>query len=352
MIFKLKESLPVWFSKLFFFLFLLHSPLFSQFAGYSQAESGSYNAALFSNGTGLRDPMANLSGNPAFLVSHGKNLAEVGGMGMTARQTPGPIVLNGGGFYQISESLGIGVRFKPVYTRFFPADERLINYTGQTVLSYKVHGSIFLGAGLGPTVSTRLGGYSTYSWNAFASIGIFFKKITLGLLAESPGGNRFNNYLGTESLKERYPEKISLGMQYDVHPSIFLYGELVRTFWERAMFSQNGLEEKPPFPIRTTYSGSFGFGYHVLQGLDVLLGVSKLYHAANNGSLDPVYGLSAGIKSEILPSVFGAGLLGSLYMQRTGIRKTLEAYEPETRFGFQIQSQFEIAKSDITMPKN
>ncbi len=335
------------FSKFLFLLFLLPTHLFSQFAGYSQAESGSYNAALFSNGAGLRDPMANLSGNPAFLVSHGKNLAEAGGMGISAEKALGPVIFNGGGFYRITESFGVGVRFKPVYTRFFPSDERLINYTGQTVLSYKFNDSIFLGAGLGPSVSTRPGGYSTYSLNAFASIGILFEKISLGMVAESPGTNQFSQYLGTDTLKERYPEKISLGIQYDLNQSFFIYGEMVRTFWERAMFSQNGLEEKPPFPVSSSYSGTFGTGYHILPSLDFLMALSKFYNATSNGALDPVYGLSAGIKSEILPSVFGAGVLGSLYLQRTGIRKTLESYEPETRLGFQIQTQFEIAKSDI-----
>jgi hypothetical protein len=333
-----------------FLTFLLPISLLAQFSGYSPAESSAYNAALFSNGAGLKDPMSNLAGNSAFLISHNKHITEAGGASVRSQQAIGPIVLNGGGFYSLSESFGIGLRLKPVYTKFFPSDERLINYTGQAFLSYKFAEIFYLGLNVGPTVSNRPGGFSSYSWNVSGSAGIIYQKLTLGIVLESPGANRFDNYLGTETLKERYPEKLSLGIQYDFSKSVFLYGELVRTFWERAMFLQNGLEEKPPFPVRTNYSGSIGVGIHIFENFDVLLGMSKFANATEKGSLDPLYGASIGLKSEILPSVFGKGLFGSLYLQRSGIRKTIEPYEEETRFGFQVQAQYETMKQDINPP--
>jgi long-subunit fatty acid transport protein len=334
------------------FLLLLFFPvtLNAQFSGYSQADSSSYNAALFSNGAGLRDPLSNLAGNPAFLISHGKNLTEAGGASLVSQQTFGPILFNGGGFYSVSESFGFGLRLKPVYTKFFPADERLVNYAGQAFLSYKLSEIFYLGFGVGPTVSNRPGGFSSYSWNVFGSLGIIYRAFTFGLVIESPGSNRFNNYLGSETLKERYPEKISVGVQYQILPQLFLYSELVRTFWERAVFSQNGLEEKPPFPVNTSYTGNIGLGYRLVEQLDILFGFSQLANPARNGSLDPLHGVSLGLKGQIFPSVFGPGVFGSLYVQRIGISKTKEPFEEETRFGFQFQMQYDVRKDDINMP--
>ncbi len=340
------NSIPKILLVLFPHLFFSGS-LYSQFSGYTQAESSSYNAALFSNGTGIRDSMSNIHGNPAFLMSYGKHLLESGATTLQSQNAVGPIILNGGGFYQLTESLGMGIRLKPVYSRLFPADERLVNYTGQAVLSYKINEIFYLGAGVGPTVSNRPGGYSSYSWNLMGSVGMKLPGIHMGLTAESPGANRFQTYLGSEVLKERYPDRISFGIQFEVGQWGFLYGEIVRMFWERAVFSQNGLEEKPPFPIRTSYSGSIGFCYHILSNFDMLFGFTKFSNPNSNGSLDPVYGLSAGLKSELFPSVFGPGIFGSLYVQRTGIRKTIEPYEPETRFGFQLQVQYDTKKDDI-----
>jgi hypothetical protein len=333
-----------------FLLILFGSPLVAQFSGYTPAESSSYNAGLFSSGVGLRDSSANLSGNPAFLATHGKNIVEAGGSSMQARNALGPVILNGGGYLTISENLGVGVRFKPVYTKFFPSDQRLVNYAGQAFLSYKLGEIFYFGLGVGPSVSVRPGGFSSYSWNVFGSLGVIYKAFTVGMLLESPGTNRFSNYLETETLKERYPERLALGLQYDVSKDFFLYGEIVRIFWERAVFSQNGLEEKPPFPVRTSMSGSIGVGYHISDTLDLLFGISKFANATEKGALDPLYGVSAGLKSEILPSVFGKGIFGSVYLQRSGIRRTIESYEEETRFGFQIHVRMDASKNDITPP--
>jgi len=342
----------------FFLVFLIFfaskaSNLSAQFVGYTDAPSSAYASGLFSQGVGIRDLNANLNGNPAFLSYHKQHIVEAGVHGAQSKQTTSNALLYGGGYYAISESFGIGARIKPVISRFNPAEERIFNYTGQLVLSYMVTEWMYLGFGIGPSVTNRIGGYSNYSLNVFGSMGFIYKSFTLGILAESPGANSFEVYLGSEKLKEKYPEKLSIGLQYDINSTFFFYTELQRTFWERITFSLNGLDENPNFLPKNSISGSFGGGIHILKNTNLLMGVTRFANALANGSLDPVYGASIGFKTEIFPSLFGEGLFGSFYVQRTKIRKTIEPYDAETRFGFQFTSQFNVmTKAEENMPKN
>ncbi|TGN18621.1 hypothetical protein [Leptospira idonii] len=331
------------------------SPVFAQFAGYQPAESSAYNSGLFSQGAGLRHEMSNLSGNHSFLISHKTNSVEAGFGLSSSGKTTSAILLNGGGFYKFSENWGVGVRFKPVYNRFFPGEERLINYAMNGILSYKVSENIYLGLGVGPAVSNRPGGFSSYSWNVSGSVGIILGNLNIGLVAESPGVYRFENYLGSEKLKERLPEKAVLGAQYRIHPAFFLYGEFGRVFWERAMFSQNGLEERPGFRVRASYTGSIGAGFSPWNNnVQILAGIGTFANPTSIGILDPVYGASLGINGEVLPSILGKGYFAGVYLQRTGINQPKEYYERETRVGFQFYSRWgdEASEETSPLPKN
>ncbi len=344
------------FKFIFFVLILVwtslpFSQLFAQFSGYQLSEGSAYNSALSSQGIGLNDSASNLTGNPAFFAFHGKHIIEAGAAGSRANSATGPVLLNGGGYYQFTPALGMGIRFKPIYHRFFPSDERFVNYTGQAIVTYKLNELFSMGFALGPSVSNRPGGFSSYSWNATGMFAFHWESLSIGVVLESPGANRFEAYLGTESLKERYPERASIGIKYELTSALFIYGELHRLFWERSMFSQNGLEERPGFPVRTMYNGSLGIGYKIMETTDLLFGGKKDANPTTSGVLDPVYGVSVGIKNEIFPSVFGKGLYGSIYLQRTGVFKPNEPFVPETSLGFQVHSVFDRQIENPVPPK-
>ena len=331
---------------LFLFLFLILSgfsrfSLFAQFSGYTSSESSAYNAGLFSIGAGLRHQMSNLYGNTSFLMNSKTNFVDANLGTSQSRGSSSSFLLGGGGFYRLGEKWGVGIRFKPIYNRFFEADNRMENYALSGIVSYELTEYLYLGVNLGPTMSNRPGGYSSYSWNLSVSVGLILGKWNFGWIAESPGLYRFENYLGSEKLKERLPERMSVGAQYQINSEFFLYGELVRTFWERAMFSQNGIEEKPPFLLRDSYTGSLGIGYLPFPKLSLLTGITSIAYPSEEGVLYKSLGASIGASGEILPSVIGNGFWGGVYLQQTGLTGMISPYARETKVGFQFTYAWE-----------
>lgn len=293
--------------------------------------------------------MSNLYGNTSFLMNTKTNFTDVGIGAAQNRGDSSAFLFSGGGFYRLGEKWGVGVRLKPVYNRYFESDARMQNYALSGIVSYELTDSLYLGVNLGPSVSNRPGGYSSYSWNLSVSLGMIWGKWNFGVIAESPGVYRFENYLASEKLKEKLPERISAGAQYQINTEFFLYGELVRTFWERAMFSQNGLEEKPGFPLRDSYTGSLGIGYLPFPKLSLLTGVTSIAYPTEEGMLYKSLGMSIGASGEILPSVLGNGFWGGVYIQQTGLTGMVSPYAKETRLGFQFTYAWdpEAEKEDI-----
>ncbi|GBF49158.1 hypothetical protein LPTSP4_06680 [Leptospira ryugenii] len=312
------------------------SPIKAQFSGYEENVSSGLGAGLYSEGVGLRNALANSSGNPALLAYNKSSLVSFGLLANQQKQSNLAYQFNGSAYYQWNASMGFGVRARPMYSRSFPTEEKLQAYQGQVFLSYALNDSIFLSFGIGPSLASRVGGISSYSLSAYASVGIVYDKFTFGISLESPGSFRMDSFLGSERLRERLPERVSLGVQYDLNEYVFLYSELRRVIWERAYFRLNGIEEKPDYPSLTMFTGSFGLGWKYSSSSQILFGLANNTRATQSSGLQKMYGASIGYATELFPDAFGKGIFFNCFFQQNQIRGSEPPIEVERTLGLQL----------------
>ncbi|EOQ88069.1 hypothetical protein LEP1GSC202_3094 [Leptospira yanagawae serovar Saopaulo str. Sao Paulo = ATCC 700523] len=313
------------------------SSIFAQISGFDVTYPSAYLLGLSSQGVVSNNQMGSLYGNTAFLSYQSKHILDVSVNGSHANGKISPLYLSGAGYYSFSESLGFGLRGKPVYLRSFPSDERYSNYAFQTFANWKLNPYISFGLQIGPSVSGRLGGYSSYSWNVSISTAIQYENFRFGFLFESPGKYRFDEYLGSERLKEKLPERALVGFGYLWSDWIFLQLELSRKFYEQTSVSLNNSNQYIAYPIRTMYSGNVSLAIGKPEGFQFLTGVGKEIRMETE--LRGFYTASLGVAGSLFPNWFGEGYLYAVSIQRSGI-SVPEREGAETRMAAQLQVQF------------
>ncbi|TGL37343.1 hypothetical protein [Leptospira perdikensis] len=312
--------------------------LWAQVSGYESAYPSAYLLGLSSSGVVTKNSMGSIYGNTAFLSNQTKHIVDAGVNGSYANPKVSPLYLSGALYFSYSDSLGFGFRGKPVFLRSFPADERFSNYAFQGFVSWKWNEYLSFALNLGPGISGRIGGYSSYSWNLSASTAIQYGNFRMGLILESPGSYRFDKYLGSEKLKERLPERLLVGVGYKITESIDLQMEIHRTFFERSQISVNGGDNSFHYPIRTMYAGNVGLAIGKIESFQVLTGFGREFRA--DSALRGFYTASIGIAGSFFPSELGEGYLYSVSLQRSGL-SVPEREGAETRAAAQIQIQFQ-----------
>lgn len=334
MIFKRKYF---WAISLFLIWLFPIRPISAQISGYDVAYPSAYLLGLSSQGVVSQNPMASLYGNTAFLSYQSKHMMDVSLNGSHANGKFSPLYISGAGYYSFSESFGFGVRGKPVYLRSFPTDERYSNYAFQTFANWKLNPYISFALQIGPSVSGRLGGYSSYSWNVSLSTAIQYENFRLGIILESPGKYRFDEYLGSERLKEKLPERALVGFGYQWNDWIFVQAEFSRKFYERTSVNFNQSNEYIAYPIRTMYSGNFSLAIGKMESFQFLTGVGR--EIRMDTELRGFYTASLGIAGALFPDWFGEGYFYALSLQRSGL-SVPEREGAETRVATQLQLQF------------
>lgn len=335
MIFKRKWYFPV------IGLFLSTSfcgSLLAQVSGYESAYPSAYLLGLSSSGVVSSHSLGSIYGNTAFLSNQSKHILDGGVSSSYANPKFSPLYLSGAAYYSYSDSLGFGFRGKPVFLRSFPSDERFSNYAFQGFLNWKWNENLSFGLQLGPGVSGRIGGYSSYSWNASASAAFQYGDFRFGVILESPGTYRFDKYLKTEKLKERLPERLLVGFGYKINDWLDLQVEGNRTFFERSHISMNGKDQSFQYPIHTMYAGNIGLAIGKIESFQIITGLGKEFRAEN--SLRGFYTASLGLAGSIFPKEWGEGYLFALSIQKSGISVPTRD-GAETRIAFQIQAQFQ-----------
>lgn len=312
--------------------------LFAQVAGYESAYPSAYLLGLSSTGVVTTNPMGSIYGNTAFLSNQPKHILDGGVNGSYANPKTSPLYLSGAMYFSYSESLGFGFRGKPVFLRSFPTDERFSNYAFQGFVNWKWNEHLSFALHLGPGVSGRIGGYSSYSWNLSASTALQYGNFRLGMILESPGTYRFDKYLGSEKLKERLPERILVGLGYKITESIDLQLEGNRTFFERSHTSLNGGNQSFEYPVRTMYAGNIGLAIGKIESFQLITGFGREFRA--DSVLKGFYTASLGIAGSIFPKELGEGYLYAFSLQRSGL-SVPERDGAETRAALQIQIQFQ-----------
>ncbi|TGL90460.1 hypothetical protein EHQ68_03235 [Leptospira congkakensis] len=312
--------------------------LSAQISGYESAYPSAYLLGLSSTGVVTQNPMGSLYGNTAFLTNQSKHLLDAGVNASYANPKISPLYLTGALYFSYSDSLGFGFRGKPIFLRSFPAVERFSNYAFQGFVSWKWNEHLSFALNLGPGVSGRLGGYSSYSWNVSASTAIQYGDFRFGVILESPGSYRFDKYLGSENLKERLPERLLVGVGYKITELIDLQVEGNRTFFEKSHLSLNGANNSFSYPIRTMYAGNVSLVIGKIESFQFLTGIGREFRA--DSSLRGFYTGSLGIAGSIFPKELGEGYLYSVSIQRSGL-SVPERDGAETRAAAQIQIQFQ-----------
>ncbi|XDD44824.1 hypothetical protein AB3N60_08780 [Leptospira sp. WS39.C2] len=334
MIFKSKWYLAFLLSSICFFPIF---PLVAQISGYDVAFPSAYLLGLSSQGVVTTNPMGSLYGNTAFLSNQSKHIIDVSANSSYANPDISPVYISGAGYISFSESIGFGIRGKPVYLRSFPSDERFSNYTFQAFVNWKLNPYITFALHLGPGVSGRLGGYSSYSWNVSFSTAIQYENFRLGILLESPGSYRFDEYLGSEKLKEKLPERAVLGFGYRWNDWLDFQLEGSRKFYEGTNVDLNHKSQYIPYPIRTMYSGNFSLAIGRIESIQLITGVGR--EIRMDRSLRGFYTASLGVAGSLFPTWFGEGYFYAVSFQRAGI-SVKESDGAETRGAVQLQFHF------------
>lgn len=312
-------------------------PLHAQISGYDVAYPSAYLLGLSSQGVVSSNPMASLYGNTAFLSYQSKHILDTSANASYANPNVSPLYLSGAGYLSFSESIGFGIRGKPVYLRSFPADERFSNYAFQAFVNWKLNPYVSIAIQVGPGVSGRLGGYSSYSWNVSVSTAIQYENFRFGILLESPGTYRFDEYLGSERLKEKLPERLMLGIGYKWNDWLELQLEGSRKFYENTSVDLNHKSQYIAYPVKTMYSGNIGLAIGKMESFQVLTGVGREIRMEQ--SLQGFYTVSLGVAGSFFPSWFGEGLYYAISLQRSGI-SVKEKDGGESRMAIQVQTQF------------
>ncbi|TGM54221.1 hypothetical protein EHQ91_04290 [Leptospira biflexa] len=312
-------------------------PIHAQISGYDVAFPSAYLLGLSSQGVVSTHAMGSIYGNTAFLSFQNKHILDVSSSGSYANPNLSPVYISGAGYVSFSESFGFGFRGKPVYLRSFPSDERYSNYAFQAFANWKLNPYISFALHLGPGVSGRLGGYSSYSWNVSLSTAIQYEQFRLGVLLESPGSYRYDQFLGSERLNEKLPERVLLGLGYKWNEWLEFQLEGSRKFYERTSVRLNESNQYIPYAVRTMYSGNFSIALGKIESIQLLTGVGR--EIRMDRTLRGFYTASIGIVGSLFPSWFGEGYFYALSVQRAGL-SVPEREGAETRMAFQLQFQF------------
>lgn len=322
---------------LFCFYILPQKPIEAQISGYDVAFPSAYLLGLSSQGAVSSESMGSVYGNTSFLSFQSKHLLDVAVNGGYANPNVSPLYISGAGYFSASESFGFGFRGKPVYLRSFPNEERFSNYAFQAFANWKVNKYLSFGIQVGPSVSGRLGGYSNYSWNVSLSSAFQYENFRLGLVLESPGTYRFEEYLGSTRLKERLPERMMVGIGYQWNDWFLIQLEGSRKFYERTSVDLNGRNQYIPYPIQTMYSGNLSLAIGKLSSVQLLTGVGREIRMER--SLRGFYTASLGVAGSLFPSWFGEGYFYAISVQRAGL-SVPEREGAETRMALQLQAVF------------
>jgi hypothetical protein len=231
------------------FPLLLTYPIFGQYAPFDTVPVHTIGAGLASEGIALRDPLLNLSSNPAFLAGTSSPILDTGVMlPFQGTQSAALKPSHFGGYYPLDNVSGIGVRGRNLFHSSFPSESKSTYFQTQVFYSRQFKDIFYYSLGLGPGVGFRGGEQSNLSLSPFVSLGLKYNKFTAGFSAQNPGGVfRYKSYRSADVLEERLPPTIGLGMSYDLTGNLQLYSELRRILYEKSSFTLNGDETKPKF---------------------------------------------------------------------------------------------------------
>ena len=239
------------FKKIIYLLFplFLTYPIFGQYAPFDTVPVHTIGAGLASEGIALRDPLLNLSSNPAFLAGTSSPILDTGVMlPFQGTQSAALKPSHFGGYYPLDSVSGLGVRGRNLFHSSFPSESKSTYFQTQVFYSRQFKDIFYYSLGVGPGVGFRGGEQSNLSLSPFVSLGLKYEKFTAGFSAQNPGGVfRYKSYRSADVLEERLPPTIGLGMSYDLTGNLQLYSELRRILYEKSSFTLNGDESKPKF---------------------------------------------------------------------------------------------------------
>lgn len=312
--------------EIFFLFFLWSSSLFAQVPGYSMSSPQSSSQALQSTGVTAATPDQALLGNPGFLSFQNSHNA-------TFSYKYGNFPLLGSGYYHNRNGKnGFGFSLKPYSERF--TDERQLSYVSSFFFTNRVTEKLAFSVGIGPSLAYRIPEYGSASLSPNIFLAFKSGSTQIGLGAESPGSFRFESYLGSDILRERLPERIQLGWKEEWGSKFFSNLEIQKVFWERAYFKRNDRENKVEGYNGTDgISVRFGLGLKITKEISFLTGFGSQMVPNGNGSMwNLARSWSLGVVGEILPSLVGNGIFGSVFYQRL----YLDSLYRESQAGFQL----------------
>lgn len=322
---------------------LIPQPLRAQYSGYEQAYPSAFLLGVGSYGVAVQDPMGSLYGNPNYLLQSSQTFLS-GSLPLTQSSgeypNPNPSV---SGFLPFGKSWGIGGRLKPLWQRNFPEEEKMSNYTGQVFVVYQVTDWLLASLAIGPSVVGRIGGYSSYSWNAKGFLTTLFRNGSFSLGFESPGSFRFSEYQGGSTLEERLPERAFAGVAYQITPWVEVILEGNRALLERSRFRLDGVEERPNPSIRAMGSQNLGLLLGKKDELRFLFGLGREIRASE--SWETFTTVSIGWSGSV-PS-WEDSFRYAISLQRFGWQRP-DREGAETRLGLQVQFYWTDVPNDQT----
>lgn len=208
---------------------------------HGQIYSNPVSMGSASQGVGMRNPVAQLYGNPAGLQQKEVSILDLSGYGSTqgtvhSSFNPGGI----GGYYSWNRNWGFYASYAPIYTNFFPGSERVHWNRGHIGFAYNITEELSISIGAGPSLVQRTKSFS--NWSASGNISLYYQDgpWSWGASLDVPGKVITEDYRGGDRLVETGPERLAIGIGYLTEDKLGLYGELRRTFWENSELLLNG----------------------------------------------------------------------------------------------------------------
>lgn len=136
------------------------------------------------------------------------------------------------------------MRIKSGFMGQFEAGTKLTHYESEIFYSYN-YGNFYLSLGIGPRLGFRGREQSKWTMGGFLGLGYKVDGWSLGIYASSPGKFSYDEYRGSDPLKEKLPEYVFFGLNKMISPNWNAYLEAGRFFYEKSYFRLSGSESKP-----------------------------------------------------------------------------------------------------------
>ncbi|MCB1192742.1 MAG: hypothetical protein H7A23_24390 [Leptospiraceae bacterium] len=227
--------------------FSLTTQVFSQYSSYNLLPNNATSAGLASSGIALDEKLSSLYANPSLLANSENHIIHIGGTTAAQGNSFNAVRPLGVGFYTgINDHSGWGIKAEQMYYKNYPNDSRLFNYGVYLFGSYRWKNNWFMSLGVGMAYLYREEERSNSSFSPSAQVSYKSPKFVLALSYKTQGKYDLK-YRGSDELKEKLPDFLTLGFQYSINPKFTSYSEVTRIFWENSTFKLNKEDERPKF---------------------------------------------------------------------------------------------------------